>query len=65
MLYFGPVAAEVDWRVWGTPAYFNGYRVLASLLQQWCSTEVNQTLHDDWSFPGLVHCIYIFGGYCL
>jgi len=27
----------------GTPAYFNGFRVLASLLQRRRSTEVNQT----------------------
>jgi len=38
-----PTTAEIDWRVWGTPVYFNGYRVLASLLQRRCSTEVNQT----------------------
>jgi len=28
----GPLMAEIDWRVWGTPSYFNGYRVLAALL---------------------------------
>jgi len=60
ILNFGPVPAESDWRVWGSPAYFNGYSVLASLLQRWCSTEVNQTLHDVW----LLHCIDIFGGSC-
>jgi len=31
MLNFGPLAAEIGWRVWGTPANFNGFRVLASL----------------------------------
>jgi len=30
---FGPVAAEICWRVWGTPANFNGFRVLAALLR--------------------------------
>ena len=29
---FGPLAAEIDWRVWGSPENFNGFRVLASLL---------------------------------
>jgi len=29
---FGPVAAEIDPVVWGTPANFNGFRVLAALL---------------------------------
>ena len=38
--YGGPLAAEIDWRVWGTPANFNGFRVLASLLQRRRSTEV-------------------------
>jgi len=29
---FGPLAAEIRWRVWSTPANFNGFRVLAALL---------------------------------
>ena len=33
MVNFGALAAEIRWRVWGTPANFNGFRVLASLLQ--------------------------------
>ena len=32
MVNFGPLAAEICWRVWGTPVNFNGYRVLAVLL---------------------------------
>jgi len=39
----GPIAAEIDWRVWDSPANFNGFRVLASLLQRRHSTEANQT----------------------
>jgi len=31
MVNFGPLAAEICWRAWGTPAHFNGFRVLASL----------------------------------
>jgi len=58
MVNFGPLAAEIDWRVWGTPAHFNGFRVLASLLQRRRSTEVNQTLHEVWPSPGLVHYIH-------
>jgi len=34
MVIFGPLAAETDWRVSGTPANFNRFRVLASLLQR-------------------------------
>jgi len=51
-------AGSWDW------ANFNGFHVLASLLQQRCSAEANQTLHDVWTSPGLVHYIYIFGGSC-
>ena len=46
MVNFGPLAAEIDWWVWGTPANFNGFRVFASLLKRRRSTEVSQTLHD-------------------
>jgi len=53
---------EIAWRVWGTPANFNWFRVLASLLHRRRSIEVNQTLHDIWPSPVLVHYIYIFGG---
>jgi len=60
----GQLAAEICWRVWGTPANFNGFRVLALLLQRYRSTEANQTLHDVWPSPGLGHYIYTFGGSC-
>jgi len=43
MVNWGPLTAEICWRVWGTPANFNGFRVLASLLHRRRSTEVNQT----------------------
>jgi len=61
MVNFGPLAAEICWRVWGTPANFNGFRVLAALLHRRRSTEVNKTLRDVWLSPGLVHYIYILG----
>jgi len=32
MANFGSLAAEIDPLVWGTPANFNGFRVLAALL---------------------------------
>jgi len=32
MVNFGPLAADICWRVWGTPANFNRFRVLAALL---------------------------------
>jgi len=32
MANFGPLASEIDPVVWGTPANFNGFRVLTALL---------------------------------
>jgi len=64
MVNFGLLAAEIVSLVWGTPGNFNGFRVLASLLQRRHSMEANQTLHNVWPLPGLVDCIYIFGGCC-
>ena len=61
MVNGGPLTAEIGWRVLGTPSNFNGFRVLALLLQQSRSTEVNQTLHDVWPSPGLVQYICILG----
>jgi len=54
MVIFGPLTAEIGWRVLGTPANFNRFPVLALLLQRRRSTEANQTLHDVWPSPGLV-----------
>jgi len=62
MVNFSPLAAEIGLPVWGTPANFNGFRVMSSLLQRRRSTEANRTLYDVWPSPGLVHYIYIFGG---
>jgi len=43
-------------------ARYCGFRVLASLLHRRRSMEVNQTLHDLWPSPGLVHYIHRFWG---
>jgi len=64
MVNFSLLAAEIILLVWGTPANFNGFRVLASLLQRRRSTEANQTFNNVWPLPGLVDYIYIFGGCC-
>jgi len=53
--------AEIGWQVWGTPANFNEFRILASLLHWRRSTEVNQALHDIWPSPALVHCVHFWG----
>jgi len=64
MVNFGPLVAQICSGVWGTPANFNGFRVLPSLLQRRRSPEAKQTLHNVWPSPGLVHYIYILGGSC-
>jgi len=63
MVNFGPLMADISSGVWGTPANFNGFHVFASLLQRCRSPEANQTLHDVWLSPGLVHyTVYTFSG---
>ena len=59
---------------YGKPRPTNGWHQLVSLghpskfetssFHRRLSTEVNQTLHDVWPSPELVHNIYIFGGRC-
>jgi len=44
MVNFGLLAAEICWRVWGTPANFNGFRVFAELLHRILVVGVCQTL---------------------
>jgi len=41
---FDPLAAEIGPVVWGTPANFNGFRVLAALLHGTVVVGVSQTL---------------------
>jgi len=44
MVNFGLLTAEIWWQVWGTPANFNGFRVLAPLLHGNLVVSVSQTL---------------------
>jgi len=44
MVNFGPLPAEICWRVLGTPVNFNGFRVLAALLHDTVVVGVSQTL---------------------
>jgi len=44
MANFGPLAAEIVLLVWGTPANFNGFGVLAALLDGTLIEGVSQTL---------------------
>jgi len=44
MANFGPLAAEICWRVWGTLVNFNVFRVLAASLHGIAVLGVSQTL---------------------
>ena len=44
MANFGPLVAETDPAVWGTPANFNGFCVLAALLHSTLAAGISQTL---------------------
>jgi len=44
MVNFGPLTAEICWRVCGTPANFNGFRLLAALVHSTVVVGVSQTL---------------------
>ena len=44
MVNFGPLAAEIDPLVWGIRANFNGFRVLAALVNDTVAVGVSQTL---------------------
>jgi len=44
MVNFGLPMAEICWRLWGTPANFNGFRVLAALLHGNLVVGVSQIL---------------------
>jgi len=56
-----PTNGSDQFVVWGTPANFNRFRILALLLHRHRTMEVNETLHDVWPSPGLVHYIYPSG----
>ena len=51
MVNFGPLAAEIGLPVWGTPANFNGFRVLAALLHGSQVVSISQTLRRSTEAP--------------
>jgi len=58
MVNFSLLAAEIVSLVWSTPANFNGFRDLASLLQRRRSMEANQNLHNVWPLPAWASKLY-------
>ena len=67
MVNFGPLTAEISWRVLGTPANFNRFRVLASLLLGLIGAlQIGSVfafvcvfLYEVWLAPELVHYIMV------
>jgi len=51
MVNVGPLAAEIISLVWGTPANFNGFRVLAALLHGILVVGVSQILRVEQRAP--------------
>jgi len=43
MVNIGPLMADICWQVWGTPANFSRFRVLAALLHGTLVVGVSQT----------------------
>jgi len=44
MVNFGRLTAEICWRVWGTPANFNRFRIFAALLHSTVVVCISQTV---------------------
>jgi len=44
MVNFGLLTAEIFWRVWGTPANFSEFRILAVLLHGTLVVGISHTL---------------------
>ena len=67
MVNFGPLTAEISWRVLGTPANFNRFRILASLLLGLIGAlQIGSVfafvcvfLYEVWLAPELVHYIMV------
>jgi len=65
MVNFGLLPAEICWRVWGTPANFNGFRVLAALLHGTLLVGVEQRAHlysagrpSRWALTHISSCAF-------
>ena len=63
MVNFSPLAAEIRWRVWGTPPHFNGFCVLAALLHGTVVVGVSQTFLSR--FAGGISTFPLFLSYSL
>jgi len=65
MANFDPLTAEIGLPVWGTPANFNRFRVLALLLQRCRSIDRGQLSFARFLAVSWAGTLYIhFGGFC-
>jgi len=64
MVSVGPLTVEICWRVLGTRAYFNGFRIFVSSLHRRRLTEINQTSHGVGRLLRWCSLIIIFRGSC-
>jgi len=64
MRNFGLLTAEIGSKVWGTPANFNGFRVLASLLHRRRSREVSQ-IFARWLAVSWAGTLYLWSPYVI
>ena len=55
MVNFGPLAAKIGLRVWGTPANFNGFRVLAATLLTGSQPNFARCLAVSWAGTLYIH----------
>jgi len=62
MANFGRLMAGICWRVWGTPANFNGFCVFVTAATSLIRGQPN--FARCLASPGLLHYICIFGGSC-
>jgi len=58
MVNFSPLAAEVDLVVWGTPANFNGFRILAAFLHGTLVLGIVPHSSSTWTYP--LCCVLVY-----
>jgi len=70
MVNFGLLTAEICWQVWGTPANFNGFCILAALLHSQTAA-LNRGCHlystgrpSRWALAHISSFVVMFGCLC-
>ena len=58
MMNFGPLVSEISWRVWGTTANFNGFRVCTGFVTSPTSLNGGQPNCLAVSWPGTLYILF-------